>query len=236
MTQYVIIVAAGKGHRMGKQLPKQFLLLGNKPILMHSIETFHKQNENTNIILVLDNSKKELWNNLCNEYSFKIPHTVISGGKERYYSVKNGLSFILTQEKQISNVLVAIHDGARPLVSSNLIEKAFAFARLNESAVPSIQSSDSVRIKINTEPSHPIPRDNVFLIQTPQVFTAEMLKEAYQQDYDPNFTDDASVIEKAGYIVNLIEGESKNFKITFSTDLSLASYLLNLRSSSDQSK
>jgi 2-C-methyl-D-erythritol 4-phosphate cytidylyltransferase len=226
MDHYVIIVAAGSGKRMEDKLPKQFLLLKNKPLLMYSIEAFHKQNENTNIVLVLNETVLELWNSLCREYSFTIPHSLIPGGQERFHSVKNGLNFILEKEKNLDNLLIAIHDGARPLVSSELIDRGFSSAKEKKCVVPAVQSPDSIRLKKN-ETTSSFPRENVFMIQTPQIFSARILKKAYEQAFDPNFTDDASVVEKAGYPIHLIEGDIQNIKITYPSDMDLANYWFN---------
>lgn len=226
MAHYVIIVAAGKGKRMEERVPKQFLLLKNKPLLMYSIEAFHKQNENTHIVLVLNEAVRELWKSLCREHNFTISHTLISGGKERFDSVKNGLNFILNKEDRIDELLIAIHDGARPLISSDLIDRTFALAKEKNCVVPAIQSPDSIRIKENGTTSS-LPREKVFMIQTPQIFSAPILKEAYDQEYDSGFTDDASVVEKAGYPIYLIDGDIQNIKITYPSDMALADYWLN---------
>ena len=226
MAHYVIIVAAGKGKRMEEEVPKQFLLLKYKPLLMYSIEAFHKQNENTHIVLVLNEVALELWKSLCKEYRFTIPHTLVSGGKERFNSVKNGLNFIFEKEENLDSLLIAIHDGARPLVSSELIDRGFTSAKEKKCVVPAIQSPDSIRFKENESKNSSIPREKVFLIQTPQIFAANILKEAYEQDFDPNFTDDASVVEKAGYPVHLIEGDIQNIKVTYPSDMALAEYWL----------
>lgn len=226
MVQYVVIVAAGSGKRMEEKIPKQFLLLKNKPLLMYSIEAFHKQNENTNIVLVLNKTVLELWNSLCIEYNFTIPHSLIPGGQERFHSVKNGLNFIFEKEKALDNLLIAIHDGARPLLSNELIDRGFTSAKEKKCVVPAIQSADSIRLKKN-ETTTSFPRENVFIVQTPQTFQAPILKKAYEQAFDPNFTDDASVVEKAGYPIHLIEGDIQNIKITYPSDMDLASCWLN---------
>jgi 2-C-methyl-D-erythritol 4-phosphate cytidylyltransferase len=226
MAQYVIIVAGGKGHRMEEDVPKQFLLLKKKPVLMYSIEAFHIENENTQIVLVLNDTVHDQWRTLCKEYKFTIPHTLISGGNKRFDSVKNGLNFIFKRESKLDDLLIAIHDGARPLISSELINRSFTLAKEKRSVVPAIQSSDSIRFKKNGSKNISLPREKVFMIQTPQVFDANILKEAFKKDYDPNFTDDASVVEKAGYPIYLIDGDIKNIKITYPSDMVLADYWL----------
>lgn len=234
MVQYAIIVAGGKGQRMEEQIPKQFLLLKDKPILMYSIEAFHKQNENTHIVLVLNEGVIEQWKRLCNQYEFNIPHTIIHGGNERFHSVKQGLNFIFGKETKLDDLLVAIHDGARPLVSVELITRAFALAKEKKSVIPAIQSSDSIRIKKEDGiKTNPLPREKVFMVQTPQVFAADILEEAFEQNFDSGFTDDASVVEKAGYPIHLIEGDIQNIKITYPSDIALAEYWLNSGSTSN---
>lgn len=232
MAHYAIIVAGGKGHRMEQDVPKQFLLLKKKPVLMYSIEAFHKENENNKIVLVLNDAFHNHWSLLCKKHKFTIPHTLISGGNERYDSVKNGLNFIFSKESNL-DFLIAIHDGARPLISSELISKIFSLAEDKKCVVPAIQSSDSIRLKTDEITSNSFPREKVFLIQTPQVFSAKVLKEAYRREFDPNFTDDASVVEKAGFPVYLIDGEIKNIKITYPSDMVLADYWLTLGCSSN---
>lgn len=227
MAHYAIIVAGGKGHRMDQDVPKQFLLLKGKPVLMYSIEAFHKENENNKIVLVLSDAFHNEWSLLCKKHKFTIPHALVSGGKERFDSVKNGLNFIFNNEPTLDNILIAIHDGARPLITGELINSIFRLAEVKKCVVPAIQSSDSIRLKTDEITSTSIPREKVFLIQTPQVFSAKVLKEAYKSDFDPNFTDDASVVEKAGFDVYLIDGDVKNIKITYPYDMILADYWLN---------
>lgn len=227
MAHYAIIVAGGKGHRMDQDVPKQFLLLKGKPVLMYSIEAFHKENENNKIVLVLSDAFHNEWSLLCKKHKFTIPHALVSGGKERFDSVKNGLNFIFNNEPTLDNILIAIHDGARPLITGELINSIFRLAEVKKCVVPAIQSSDSIRLKTDEITSTSIPREKVFLIQTPQVFSAKILKEAYTSNFDPNFTDDASVVEKAGFDVYLIDGDVKNIKITYPYDMILADYWLN---------
>lgn len=228
MIRYAIIVASGKGHRMGEDVPKQFLLLKKKPVLMYSIEAFYLENENTKIVLVLNEAMHGYWKLLCEKYRCTIPHTLISGGIERFNSIKNGLNFIFNKESKLENLLIAIHDGARPLISSKLINRAFSLANEKKCVVPALQSSDSIRLKENEVKTCSLPREKVFMIQTPQVFTASILKEAFEKDFDSNFTDDASVVEKAGYPIYLIDGDIQNIKITYPSDMALAGYWLTL--------
>ena len=222
MIHYAIIVAGGKGQRMGKNTPKQFLLLNGKPVLMHTLRAFYSSTKNIQILLVISKDDHKYWKELCEQHHFSIPHTLLSGGEHRFDSVKNGLTFIFENEKLIDDVFVAIHDGVRPLVSTELIERSFNAVYNHKSIVPALPSTDSIRIKEDKENSRACPRENVYLIQTPQVFSAEILKKAYEQAYDQDFTDDASVVEKSGYPIHMIEGDIQNIKITYPIDLELA--------------
>lgn len=211
MDRYVIIVAAGSGKRMGSPIPKQFMELDGKPILMRTIETFgHIEN----IIVVLHKDYVEYWKNLCQKHGFKINHNVVCGGAERFHSVKNALDTIPC------GAVVAIHDGVRPFVTRNVIDEAFGVAEQNGAAVPVIDCVDSVRIVAeNGTDNAPFDRSRIKLVQTPQVFQSTILKEAYLAEFDNLFTDDASVVERAGYKITLTHGCPENKKITFKTDL-----------------
>ena len=193
MNKSVIIVAGGSGKRMQSEVPKQFLLLANKPLLMHTIHAFISYDTTIEIILVLPESQFDYWKSLCKEYHFNVPHTLCSSGTERFYSVKNGLASIK------HNGLVAIHDGVRPLVSQKTIHICFALAEEKGNATPSLSLTDSVR-ELTPKGSMAVERDRLRNIQTPQIFKVDELKQAYLQDYHPSFTDDASVLEKAGLI------------------------------------
>lgn len=233
MVKYAILVAGGKGQRMNNTIPKQFLTLNEKPVLMHTLEAFQVASHDIKLVLVLERNVHDLWENLCKEHQFSIPHTLIAGGEQRFHSVKKGLAYILSIEKNLDEVLIAVHDGVRPLVSGELIERTFALAAESKTAVPALQSTESTRIKEEDGSSRTIPRDRVYLIQTPQVFNASVLKAAFSQEYDESFTDDASVVEKTGYRIHLVEGDIQNIKITYPADFALASYWLNLRGPSD---
>lgn len=215
LEQFVIIVAGGLGVRMGTSTPKQFLCIKEKPILIHTIQKFFDYNPLINIVLVLPNEHFSTWENLCTKHNFNIEHTLISGGETRYQSVKNGLDAIK------SNCIIAVHDAVRPLVSTSLIEKCFTVAENKGNAIPCIGVNETVR-EISLNGSKQLNRNNIKLIQTPQVFDSEMLQNAYKLPFNTSFTDDASVIEKAGYKINLIEGESQNIKITTDFDLKFA--------------
>ena len=220
MKYYAIIVAGGKGNRMNQDIPKQFIELDGKPVLMHTIEAFHKCVLNPEIILVLNIQQHEFWEELCLQHAFSIPHQVIEGGQERFDSVKNGLRLIT------ETGVVAVHDAVRPLVSTELVYASYQMALEKGNAIAAIQPVDSVRIMRKEGKSAALNRDELFLIQTPQTFVAEQLKEAYQQAYSKEFTDDASVVEKAGFGIHILPGERSNIKITYEQDLKLASFLL----------
>ena len=220
--QFVIIVAGGLGVRMGTSTPKQFLCINNKPILMHTIQKFYNYNNLINIIIALPNEHFSTWENLCLKYNFNIKHTIISGGDTRYQSVKNGLKAIS------SKGLIAVHDAVRPLVSTNLIAKCYNEALKNDNAIPCIGVSETIR-EIDENTSKQLNRNNIKLIQTPQVFDSEMLQTAYKSKFKNNFTDDASVIERAGFKLNFIEGEKQNIKITTDLDLKLAEFYMSYK-------
>lgn len=220
MKKAVVIVAGGTGTRMNTSVPKQFLLLGGRPLLMYSLDAFSQAEPGIRIILVLPEPFVCLWSTLCKEYSFTISHEVVHGGETRFHSVSNALNLIE------GDGLIAIHDGARPLVSQPLIQRAFQSALQNGNAIPAIAVSESVR-KIDERGSHPVNRHDYRIIQTPQIFGTAQLKQAYRQAYRAEFTDDATVLESTGEIVHLVDGEPLNIKITQPEDLILAEYLLN---------
>ncbi|MFA6276605.1 MAG: 2-C-methyl-D-erythritol 4-phosphate cytidylyltransferase [Pedobacter sp.] len=221
MKYYAIIVGGGSGKRMQNTIAKQFLLLKNKPVLMHTLSAFYTSSFKPEIILVLHPDLHQYWEELCLKYNFDIPHVLIRGGEQRFHSVRNGLMTIKGEG------IVAVHDAVRPLVSSKLIAKAYEIAEDMGNAITCIKPSDSVRrVKENSEESKIINRDELVLIQTPQTFEISQLRKGYQQHYKAKFTDDASVVEKAGFKINLIEGERNNLKITYPEDLELANFLL----------
>lgn len=220
MKYYAIIVAGGKGNRMNQTVAKQFIELNEKPILMHTLEAFSQCVLNPEIILVLNRHQHAYWQQLCKAHSFNIPHLVVEGGAERFDSVKNGLKLI-TEE-----AVVAIHDAVRPLVSAALILASYHMALEKGNAIAAIQPVDSVRIKKEGLNSEALNRDELYLIQTPQTFKTEQLHQAYLQDYSKEFTDDASVVERAGFNINILPGERNNIKITYPQDLDMANFLL----------
>jgi 2-C-methyl-D-erythritol 4-phosphate cytidylyltransferase len=219
MQLYVVIVAGGSGKRMGAEIPKQFLELAGRPVLMHTIERFRAFNESIEIITVLPENQLRHWIALQKKYSFTIPQTIVKGGTTRFHSVKNGLKFV--------NVpgMVAIHDGVRPFVSLDTIQRCFTSAETLGNAIPSISPVESLRI-ITESGNKPVDRFHVKQIQTPQVFSAELIKKAYLQDYKPEFSDDATVLEAFGEKINLIEGNRENIKITNPEDLLISNALL----------
>ncbi|MBB5638819.1 2-C-methyl-D-erythritol 4-phosphate cytidylyltransferase [Pedobacter cryoconitis] len=220
MKYYAIIVAGGKGNRMNLAVAKQFLELDGKPILMHTLEAFNQCVLNPEIILVLNIHQHLFWEELCIKHDFKIPHQVIKGGQERFDSVRNGLKNIK------GKAIVAIHDAVRPLVNAELILQSYQMAEEKGNAIAAIQPVDSVRIKRDGQDSEALSRDELYLIQTPQTFQVEQLRKAYLQPYRNEFTDDASVVERAGFSIHLLPGDRSNIKITYQQDLEMASFLL----------
>jgi len=212
--KYVLIVAAGKGTRFNAETPKQFALVNNKPLLLHTFDAFLKASKDYHYVLVLSESMIPFWSDICHQYKFIINHQIVAGGSTRLQSVKNGL------ENISEDVLVAIHDGVRPHVSKRLIEEGFALADKSGSAIPVVKITDSVReIKITN--SKPVSRNNLVLVQTPQFFQSSLIKEAYRSTIQTNFTDDATVYEQSGHAVTLFEGDRRNVKVTFEEDLSI---------------
>jgi 2-C-methyl-D-erythritol 4-phosphate cytidylyltransferase len=219
MNLYVVIVAGGSGKRMGAEIPKQFLELAGRPVLMHTIERFLIFSNSIEIITVLPENQLRFWLELQKKHSFSVPHTLVKGGINRFQSVKNGLEFVN------SPGLVAIHDGVRPFVSIDTIKRCFEAAEKLGNAIPSISPTESLRIVTGKE-SVPVSRFQVKQIQTPQVFNAELIKNAYLQKYSNEFSDDATVLEKTGEKINLIEGNRENIKITNPEDLLISDALL----------
>ncbi|NVJ47896.1 MAG: 2-C-methyl-D-erythritol 4-phosphate cytidylyltransferase [Cytophagia bacterium] len=218
MQKYAIIVAGGSGTRMKSDLPKQFIELLGKPILMHSIEAFHF--DDIKIILVLPKAQIEFWKELMVKHQFKVPHQIVEGGKARFHSVKNGLESI-----DSTSGLVAIHDGVRPLIKQAIISESYASAEQHGNAIVSVGLKDSIR-SVSDSGNKQEDRSKFRLIQTPQTFQLQLIKAAFKQPYDPIFTDDASVLERAGHKINLIDGDYQNIKITTPEDLTVAQSLL----------
>lgn len=219
MNRYALIVAGGKGLRMGSELPKQFLPIGGKPVLMHTLEVFRKYDAEMKIILVLPLEQQVYWKQLCEEYYFKVEHTIADGGKTRFHSVKNGLELV----KEAG--LVGVHDGVRPFVSVEVIGRCYELAVVKKAVVPVTDIVETVR-HLTSMGSETVSRNDYKLVQTPQVFDVDLLKKAYNQEFDPSFTDDASVVEAMGEIVYLAEGNRENIKITTPFDLKIGAALL----------
>jgi len=219
--KYAIIVAGGKGNRFISEVPKQFLELDGKPVLMHSISAFNNYSKDLKIIVVLPPDQIDYWNTLCKESRFFVNHQIVEGGKERFFSVQNGLNVIDTDG------LVAIHDGVRPLVSYTTIENCFKTAEMEGNAIPVIDLVDSVReIQSNGTSLH-VDRNKYKLIQTPQVFRVSLIKDAYKKNFSPGFTDDASVLEAMiPGCIKLVKGNRMNIKITTPEDLKYAEAIL----------
>lgn len=220
MKKYAILVAGGKGLRMGQDLPKQFISIGDKPILMHAIQAFYNTDQTISLILVLPKEQIAYWEALCELYHFKAPVMITEGGATRFHSVKNGLKLVTPGS------LVAIHDGVRPFVSAKVITAAFAAAETFGGAIPVIDMIDSVREVETADKSHPLDRERFKLVQTPQVFRSDLILQAYEMPYDKLFTDDASVFEAAGHTVYCISGNRENIKITTPFDLLIAEALI----------
>lgn len=204
---------------MGSALPKQFLPIGGKPVLMRTIEAFHAYDAAMKIILVLPHSQQPYWTELCGKYDFRIPHRIADGGESRFHSVKNGLAWVDTPG------VVGVHDGVRPFVSQEVIARCYALAAEKKAVIPVTDVVETVRHLADGQ-SATVNRDEYKLVQTPQVFDAELLKQAYEQPYDPHFTDDASVVEAWGQPVFLTPGNRENIKITTPFDLKVATALL----------
>jgi 2-C-methyl-D-erythritol 4-phosphate cytidylyltransferase len=219
LKNYVIIVAGGSGTRMKSHVPKQFLELNGKPILMHTINRFIQAIPDIHVIVVLPSLNLKNWEALCVKNNFTIPHQITEGGETRFHSVKNGLALIP------EDAVVGIHDAARPLVGISTIIKAYQTATSKGNAIPAIPLTESVREVIGTE-NKAVPRDNYFIIQTPQCFQSTLIKKAFLQEYNSSFTDDASVLEANGEKINLIEGNQENIKITTPIDFIIAQQLI----------
>ena len=219
MRNCCIIVAGGTGLRMGGTLPKQFLPLLGIPVLMHTIRNFYNFDPLLLIILVLPKNEIAKWEYLCGQHNFNVPHRLIAGGETRFQSVKNGLSLALEFN------LIAIHDGVRPLVSYETIEKCFACAAKNGTAIPVVPANESIR-EGSLDESVPVDRSRYFMVQTPQIFKASIIHSSYNQMFNTALTDDASVVEQDGFKVNLVMGNRENIKITFPEDIKIAELLL----------
>jgi len=214
----VIITAGGIGKRMGSEIPKQFLVVKNKPVILHTIDQFLAYDPHIEIVVVLPADYVPMWEELCQKYLFITAHKVALGGEERFHSIQNGL-------REVTGETVAVHDAVRPLVSNEVISNCFETAEKKGTAVPVYAITESVR-KIENENSFAVNRDDYKLVQTPQCFNREILLNAYQQRYSQFFSDDASVVESNGVKINLVDGNRENLKITTPHDLKLAELFL----------
>jgi len=221
MKRYVLIVAGGQGLRMGKELPKQFLPLAGRPVLMRTLECFYDWDAAADLILALPTEQEAYWQMLCRELDCRAKHRTVAGGATRFQSVANALALVEQPG------LVAVHDGVRPFVTAALIEACFEEAERNGAAVPLLPMTDSLRETIGQGLSRPLDRRRFMAVQTPQVFRSEYLVRAYRQDYCETFTDDASVVEALGVGIHSVAGDRRNIKITHPLDLLLAEALLN---------
>ena len=246
---YIIIVAGGKGLRMGSDIPKQFLPIGGKPVLMRTLERFRAYSSALQIILVLPEAQQDYWRQLCEEYHFDVEHQIANGGQTRFHSVQNGLALVPDDAEGV----VGVHDGVRPFPSIEVIRNCYETARTAKAVIPVIPVVETVRqlISDGQVSSRTVPRDEYRLVQTPQTFDIQLLKAAYKraqnqvnlssaereqarpevkaanrQPYNDGFTDDASVVESYGYAITLVEGNRENIKITTPYDLKIAEVLI----------
>lgn len=219
MHRSTIIVAGGSGRRLGGPVPKQFQTVNGRPLLMWTIEAFHKADANMALIVVLPREHFDIWKALCMGHRFFIKHEVVAGGEQRWHSVKAGL------EQVEGNGLVAVHDGVRPLVSADLIERCFAAADEKAAAIPVVPVVPSIR-ETTAEGSRALDRTKLLAVQTPQCFHADLLRKAFEQPYESTFTDEATLVERLGVKVALVEGEENNIKVTTVVDMRLAEMLV----------
>lgn len=220
--EYAVIVAGGKGTRIKSALPKQFLELSGKPVLLHTIKAFYRYAESIQIILVLPKEDFSIWESICDRFQFNKPVILQSGGETRFQSVKKGL------DKIEGGGLVAIHDGVRPLISEDIIAASFRLAAVHGSAVAAVRLKESIRMT-DMDNTRAMDRSRFRIIQTPQTFEVDLIKKAYEMKEDTSLTDDASVAERSGHSISLFEGSYENLKITTAEDLIVAEALLNHR-------
>ena len=218
---YIIIVAGGKGLRMGTDIPKQFLPIGGKPVLMRTLERFRAYSADLQIILVLPEAQQDYWYQLCAEYHFDVEYTLANGGQTRFHSVQNGLAKVPDDAIGV----VGVHDGVRPFPSIEVIRNCYETARTAKAVIPVIPVVETVR-HLEGKQSKTVPRNDYRLVQTPQTFDIQLLKAANRQPYNDGFTDDASVVESFGYEITLVEGNRENIKITTPYDMKIAEVLI----------
>lgn len=215
MERTAILVAGGSGTRMGGPIPKQFMLLKGRPLLCWTIEAFHRYDPAMPIIAVLPAVQISVWRTLCIGHHFQVDHVVVAGGTERFHSVQNGLASVM------HDGLVAVHDGVRPLVSTELIDRCFRAAEGHGATIPVVPIASSVR-EVDGDTSRSVDRSRLRAVQTPQCFRADLLRKAFEQPYEPAFTDEATLVERMGAKVHLVDGEEHNIKVTTPFDLRLA--------------
>ncbi len=215
---YVIIVAGGKGLRMGSDIPKQFLPIGGKPVLMRTLERFREYSPTLQMILVLPKAQQDYWQQLCKEYDFKVDYLLADGGETRFHSVQHGLALIPDDAEGV----VGVHDGVRPFPAIHVISNCYETARTTKAVIPVTPVVETLRhVEEGTK-----PRGEYRLVQTPQTFDIQLLKAANRQPYNDNFTDDASVVESYGHSITLVDGNRENIKITTPYDLKIAEVLI----------
>ena len=247
MEDYIIIVAGGKGLRMGSDIPKQFLPIGGKPVLMRTLERFREYSPTLQIILVLPKAQQDYWKQLCEEYHFNVEYQLADGGETRFHSVQHGLALIPDETEGV----VGVHDGVRPFPSIEVIRNCYETAREKKAVIPVIPVVETLRQIISKDDrtnrtaeqteeggkvlqsyspcnkiSQTVPRNEYRLVQTPQTFDIQLLKAANRQPYNDGFTDDASVVESYGHVITLVEGNRENIKITTPFDITIAEALL----------
>ncbi len=220
MKKIALIVAGGTGNRMQSQTPKQFMLLKNIPVLMYSLNAFIAYDNTIEIRVVLPENEMNAWQKLCTEHNFKIKHSLFPGGETRFHSVKNGLLNIAKPS------LIAVHDGVRPLVNTSTIANCFKIAEEFGTAIPVVPVEESIRRVVEND-TVAEDRASYRLVQTPQVFNSDILMDAYNTEYRPNYTDDATVVEGAGFKIYVAEGNEENIKITTPKDMIIVEALLN---------
>lgn len=220
MKKYVIVVAGGKGLRMGGEIPKQFLPIQGKPVLMRTLEAFYTYDNQIELIVVLPVAQQDYWKQLCAQYDFVLPHRIADGGETRFHSVRNGLRLVGEEG------LVGVHDGVRPFVSQEVIAACYETAAVKKAVIPVVDVVETIRHLLADGQSETVSRDRYKLVQTPQVFTCDVLKRAYTQTYIPAFTDDASVVEALGIPVCMVKGNRENIKLTTPFDLKVAEVLI----------
>ena len=220
MKRSFVVTAGGIGKRMGSEIPKQFIEIQGKPILMHTLENLYAFASDAQFILTLPSEWFSYWNDLIKNKKFTIPIELVEGGKERFHSIQNAL-------KIVNGDVVAIHDGVRPFVSHTTLQNLFEKVSSHKAVIPILSIKESLREIVGDYSKH-VQREKYKIVQTPQIFQTEIIKSAYTLTFSPEFTDDASVVEKSGTRIELVEGNNENIKITTPEDLNLAHYFISL--------